>query len=251
MALNPESGAFHSLEHRVPKFTYSRLETVNSLTTPSDLRLGTAPIAVGEGYAPRYVPLLDRIKELKIQGLTIEIPELGDFKLEVAGIMYMDDIAKSGTAITICTFAHNGHPWGNNLAVTGRVAYENLEINKLIEQDELDDTFCELGRIVAVQDFRGTREDGINQTTELLEELIDAPNGIVEVAQTLGKKKIVTVAKNEFIRHTRSTQLDFGEGEEIILSKDGRRTAEIFRPHWYDPKDPPKRYTAEVPLKAA
>lgn len=265
-------------KQRTPAHTYKSLENINTLVAraipledgevddgrPVDIRLNLAAAVVGEGYVPTYTPYrkaVEQRKKHKKRRLTQE--EFGGFVNLVAENLAEDKFARSGNAITICTFARNGKERIGNLAVTGRIVSGNLETSELAHPvvnnepknvlDLVPDgaTICELGRITVVEEYRGIREDGTNQTTELVEFFIDGPQGVVETAQQLGCDTMVTIAKDQFVKHTKSTSLQLGEPMELSLLPKGLAVAETYEGYWKDMDDPPCLYIAPIPAPKA
>lgn len=257
---------------RTPAHRYIGLETINTLIarpTPLpdgesddgrviDLRLNLATRATGEGYVPTFTPYRQEVeKRRRHHRKRMSKEEIGGFVDLVAENLAEDKY--SANAITICTFAKNGQETFGNLAVSGRVGTEDLETTELGKpvvngkEVELVDLVAkraklgELGRITVAEEFRGIREDGTNQTTELVEFFIDGPHGVVETAQALGCDTIVTIAKNQFVRHTRGTTLQLGEPIEFRLSPRGEAIAATYEGYWKDPENPPCLYIASIP----
>lgn len=262
-------------QHRMPAHSYSGLENVNTLiaspqptdqsdTRAIDLRLNLATNAVGEGYVINYAPYREAVRKRKRHKKGPMSAEMfGGFVTQVAEQMAEDRFARSGKAVTICTFAKNSDERAGNLAVTGRLVhgteFEVEELGKVTvahKETPLTDlipssaVICELGRITVVEEYRGTWPDGMNQTTELVEFFIDGPNGVVETAQELGATKLITIAKNQFAKHTRGTQLDLGQPMGYKLSAKGLAIAEAYPGYWHDKDDQPMLYVASVPPKA-
>ncbi len=273
MAVNSERSVpqpdHRSSQSRKPRFTYSRLEVANGLVVPVDVRLGLINKSVGEGYVVHDGAYIARLQELQAEGKEMSAEEYGEFCNDTSEKMLKDKYAKGGHAVPIGVFAYNGDKEGKNLAGNGRVVFSSekilfrkpkIELTELVvpvvdvrrgkwrrflKEHEAKDP-CELGRVVAVDGYRSEE-----QTPDIIEHLIDAPNGVIDVAQARGSDTILTVAKHQFIRHTRGSGLDFGERHDITLTPAGLAVAEIFPGYWNDPDDPPGLYIATVPPKQA
>jgi hypothetical protein len=266
------------VRHRTPASSYTSLEIVTTLdarppgTPPAhekdirreDWRLGLATMAIGEGYAPNYAPYRERVRKLKKQRKRMSAEEYAGFVNLVAEQMAEDRYARSGQAITICEFANNGNGNHSNLAVTGRlICGDELEIYDLLnpvvagEEVQLSDiipkeaVICELGRITVVEEYRGTREDGSNQTTELISHFIDGPNGVLDTARRVGATTLVTIAKGQFAKHTGDTGLPLDDPYKYNLQPRGIAVAQTYEGYWHDREDPPHVYIKEVPPKVA
>ncbi len=270
----PERG--HPQDHeptspRKPVVVYDRLTVVNSHTSPEDIRLGLARTAVGEGYVPYYHKYIRTIKAKEARGQTINKQLLGKYADEASQLMYDDSYGRSGRSETICVFDENRR-LGTVLAATGRLVLGEeyptevmrpLELMELVNPEggwdailgnKSLDRVVELGRIVVVNEYRGTIEKNgkaVNQTSEIAHHLIDSPNGVVEVAQDHDREIVLMVAQQKFAKHAKGTQLDFGEGVPIQLLPAARVVKKVFPGYWKDQQDPPMLYAAQVPPKAA
>ena len=61
---------------------------------------------------------------------------------------------------------------------------------------------------------------------------------------------MVTIAKRQFIKHTKNTKLDLQEAFEYKLSPKGQAVARTYEGYWGDKKDPPRLYVAAIPPKS-
>lgn len=265
MAANPESITYSRLRAKKRKHepinTFSEIRNTNSLHHPNNPFLRLAPITTGEGYVSNNTVYREEIKKLRRWKKRMS-PETYAAHVElVAEQMAEDRFARSGNIVTFSQIAINNPNGQLDLALTGRTVHgEMLEIKEIVkpiiqnEVAEIEDlteegaVIFELARIVAVEGYRGTRPDGKNQTTELVEHFIDGPNGVVEVAQELGCDTMLTIAKNQFAKHTYNTSMPFVEGYDYELTPRGLAVAQAYKGYWEENK--PKIYVTKVPPKA-
>ena len=272
MALTPENRPHARETGHKPRalVVYNQLEVVNSHASPDDQWLGLARTAVGEGYVPYYHKFRRTERLKRAEGKTVGNDLFGKYAGEASHLMYDDSYGQGGRSETICVF-DKSEKNGKHLAGTGRLVFGEeyptevmrpLELIELVEpqtgweevlQGRTLDKVAELGRIVVPKAYRGIIEkDGEekDQTQLIAHHLIDADNGVVDVAQAHDREIVLMVAQRKFAQHAEGTKLDFGEGIPIELLPAAKRVVKkVFPGYWNDKVDPPKLYVAQVPPK--
>lgn len=104
--------------------------------------------------------------------------------------------------------------------------------------------YAELGRITVHRRFR-KRELG--KTGEVLKNLVDGPNGVVDLARERNAKRIVVTCKGDLRRYFDGTSLQFSKPHDIDLTEIGKNIAAFYPGYWKDIDDPPKVSIADVP----
>ncbi|MGH7203725.1 MAG: hypothetical protein ACREHC_04760 [Candidatus Levyibacteriota bacterium] len=236
---------------------------INSLTSPNNRRFNIIPSVVGEGYV-HYSRDYVRARQ-RLRGEKMPPEDYANLVYNVAEKMVYDRYLGHSTQFLVYnkTVDSTGHLY-QEIAATSRLVKESdkrsrglprLESVRLTVPDREDgwksvikdgSTYGDIGRVVVVKDFR---RQGL--TTEVVQQMIDGPNGVTEVAMKQGVDYILMDAQRKLVRHMEQTSLEIVEEIPIKLRSAGILIARSFPGYWRDEEDKPQLIVMKVPSNQA